>query len=173
MRNAPFCNFQKKIWSRFTYCRLSLDCAWNQGSEHRTIKHFPSQAVWESCKHAGGTESSHFALQSLYIAIPLYFVVLACRFLGPYRKTDKMKKERVNDALSAHYLAGWSCSDPWSHPTLCFCLAIFGIHSSAWEFPTKRSSQDVSLFDAWQVSCIAIVFGFMGTGLRPRKKCEK
>jgi hypothetical protein len=49
------------------------------------------------------------------------------------------------------------------------CLAIFGIHSSAGEFPKKRSSQDFTLFDEWQVSCIAIMFGLMGTGLRLRK----
>jgi hypothetical protein len=44
------------------------------------------------------------------------------------------------------------------------CLAIFGIHSSAGEFPKKRSFTGF-----YSVRCIAIMFGFMGTGLRLRK----
>lgn len=44
----------------------------------------------------------------LYITIPLYFVMLGCVAFWAYRKNQKMKKEGVNDALSAHYLGGRS-----------------------------------------------------------------
>jgi hypothetical protein len=102
MRNAPFCNFQKKIWSRFTYCRLLLDCAWNEGSEHRTIKNSPSQAVCESCKHGGGTESSHCGLCTLP-----FRSILSCWHVAVWAYIERRTRCKRKESMMPCRLITW------------------------------------------------------------------
>lgn len=102
MRNAPFCNFRKKIWWRFTYCRLSLDCAWNQGSEHRTIKHSSSQAVCESCKHGGGTESSHCGLCTLP-----FRSILSCWHVAVWACIERRTRWKRKESMMPCRLITW------------------------------------------------------------------
>mmetsp|Transcript_8849 Transcript_8849/g.22288 ORF Transcript_8849/g.22288 Transcript_8849/m.22288 type:complete len:84 (-) Transcript_8849:4712-4963(-) len=44
----------------------------------------------------------------LYIALPIYFVLITGCAVWAYYRVEKMKKDGTNDHLSAHYLGGRS-----------------------------------------------------------------
>lgn len=101
----------------------------------------------------------------LYIAIPLYFCILAgCAYWG-HRRMVKIENEGTASAISAHYLGGrqfgWIVTAGTFFASLFSGYTVVGVPNDAFRN---------GFFITWWIpSLMSVVAGCFGTGLRLRK----
>lgn len=120
----------------------------------------------KACSNPRSGSANRFDLlffTGLYVAIPIYFVLLASVAYWGWRRTNTLKDS--NDALSAHYLGGRSFGPLMTAGTMFASLfsgyTVVGVPNEA--FRTGWASL------RWFPSAIGVVAGYAGTGYRLRR----
>lgn len=102
---------------------------------------------------------------ALYVAIPVYFVVLGVVAFFSYRRARSLEKKQANDQLVGHYLGGRDFGPILTAGTVfasCFSgYTVVGV-------PNESFTRGFYGF-RWVPSFCYIIFGFMATGVRLRK----
>ena len=101
----------------------------------------------------------------LYIAIPIYFAVLAACAAWAYKRMEKMKHDGMSDQLSSHYLGGRSFGPLLTAGTVFASLfsgyTVVGIPNEAYKLGWYSLR--------WMPTSALVGLSFYGTGLRLRK----
>ncbi|CAB9516352.1 Sodium/proline symporter [Seminavis robusta] len=101
----------------------------------------------------------------LYVAIPIYFVMLAGSAAWAYKRMERMNHEGVSDKLSSHYLGGRSFGPLLTAGTVFASLfsgyTVVGIPNEAYKLGWYAIR--------WMPTTALIAFGYYGTGLRLRR----
>ncbi|KAL3916705.1 MAG: hypothetical protein SGILL_005057 [Bacillariaceae sp.] len=104
----------------------------------------------------------------LFVAVPVYFLILAGCAVWAYRRMEKMKHDGVQDKLSAHYLGGRDFG-PWLIAGTMFATqysgyTVIGIPNEAYRMGWFALR--------WMPTFAGIVWGYFGTGCRLRQASE-
>jgi len=101
----------------------------------------------------------------LYVAIPIYFLVLAGSAVWAYKREQVLRKQGHTDEITNHYLGGRNFGPVLTAGTIFASLfsgyTVVGIPNEAFR------SGWFSL--RWLSSILVVVAGYFGTGLRLRK----
>ena len=101
----------------------------------------------------------------LYVAIPIYFGMLALSAAWAYRRMEQMNHKGVSDKLSSHYLGGRSFGPLLTAGTVFASLfsgyTVVGIPNEAYKLGWYALR--------WMPTTALIGFSYYGTGLRLRK----
>eukprot|EP00578_Thalassiosira_sp_NH16_P011569 CAMPEP_0181121150 /NCGR_PEP_ID=MMETSP1071-20121207/24574_1 /TAXON_ID=35127 /ORGANISM="Thalassiosira sp., Strain NH16" /LENGTH=730 /DNA_ID=CAMNT_0023205929 /DNA_START=48 /DNA_END=2240 /DNA_ORIENTATION=- len=101
----------------------------------------------------------------LYVAIPVYFVILALVAYVSNRKLKRLEKNQQTDQLTGHYLGGRSFGP------IVVAGTIFASQFSGYTVVGVPNESFRTGFYGfrWTATFPGIIFGFMGTGVRLRK----
>jgi Na+/proline symporter len=104
-------------------------------------------------------------LLGLYIAIPLYFVLLTGAAIWARKRTERLVNDKVTDQLSAHFLGGQSFGPILTVGTTFASIysgyTVVGIPNEAYNFGWEALR--------WLPWFVSLLLGYFGTALRLRK----
>jgi Na+/proline symporter len=104
-------------------------------------------------------------IKALYVAIPLYIVMLVASAYWAHTRMEKMTSTGTTDHISAHYLGGRSFGPLVTAGTI-FASLFSGY--TAIGIPNEAYNKGWTAL-RWMPTTAAIVMGYFGTALRLRK----